>query len=195
MKIAQPQANLICDSETKSQLEEFIAQPEPAEQAPCPGCGEHIPSQCSPECHGAAEALSIDPIRYPIESKVVPLVFEMTASRLMQTCWSCEGHMDQENKLWKIPQVSFYSDSPIYPKLVLIHLTRLYQDKVLGYRWHVVLCDFTQSLSLTYSIQPDLNQVDSPRLGLLQQDLKTISGDMHGKLKMIARELLQTHCH
>jgi hypothetical protein len=103
--------------------------------------------------------------------------------------------MDNENRLWKVPQVSFYSDSPIYPKLVLIHLTRLYQDKVLGYRWHVVLSDFTQSLSLTYSVQPDLNQVDSPRLGLLQHDLTTISDDMHSKLKMIARELLHAHCH
>jgi hypothetical protein len=136
-----------------------------------------------------------NPVRYPIESKVVPLVFELTASRLMQTCWSCEGHMDKQNRLWKVPQVSFYADSPIYPKLVLIHLTRLYQARQLGYRWHVVLSDFTQTLSLTYSIQPDLNQEESPRLGLLQQDLQVISNDMHSQLKLIARELLTAHCH
>ena len=194
MKIAAPNTGLVCDSETKSQLEQFIAQPEPSALAPCPGCNEHIPDKCSGYCECAAQALSIDPVRYPIESNVVPLVFEITASRLMQTCWSCEGHMDNENKLWKVPQVSFYSDSPIYPKLVLIHLMRLYQSKALGYRWHVVLSDFTQTLSLTYSIQPDLNQEESPRLGLLQQDLRIISDEMHQKLKLIARELLHTYC-
>jgi len=195
MKIPTPQNELRCDSETKAQLEHFIGQPEPSELAPCGGCRQHVPESCSSQCQQAPEALSIEPERYPIESKVVPLVFELTASRLMQTCWSCEGHMDQNNKLWKVPQVSFYCDSPIYPKLVLIHLTRLFQTKLLGYRWHVVLSDFTQTLSLTYSIQPDLNQEDSPRLGLLQNDLQVISNDMHGNLKLIATELLQTYCH
>lgn len=195
MRIPVPDNGLQCDSETRRQLEQFKAQPEPSALAPCPGCNDHRPENCSSDCERAADALSIEPERYPIESKVVPLVFEMTASRLMQTCWSCEGHMDQYHKLWKVPQVSFYSDSPIYPKLILIHLTRLFQNKMLGYRWHVVLNDFTQSLNLTYSIQPDLNQVEAPRLGLLQQDLKMISEDMHSKLKQIANELLQTHCY
>ena len=195
MKIPTPQNELRCDSETRSQLELFIAQPEPADLAPCPGCGHHEPETCSGQCEQASKALSIEPERYPIESKVVPLVFELTASRLLQTCWSCEGHMDHNNKLWKVPQVSFYCESPIYPKLVLIHLSRLFQSKMLGYRWHVVLSDFTQTLSLTYSIQPDLNQEDAPRLGLLQQDLQIISDDMHSRLKLIASELLHTHCH
>lgn len=195
MKIATPKVELICDNKTRTQLEQFIAQPEPTDMAPCPGCANHVPEKCSAQCDDASMALSIDPERYPIESKVVPLVFEMAASRLMQTCWSCEGHMDNNSKLWKVPQVSFYSESPIYPKLVLIHLTRLYQSKILGYRWHVVLSDFSQSLNLTYSIQPDLNQEEAPRLGLLQQDLQIISNEMHSKLKQIARELLQTHCY
>ena len=195
MHIPTPERELLCDSDTKDQLEQFIAQPEPADVAPCPGCNNHVPLNCSGQCDDAAKALSIEPERYPIESKVVPLVFEITASRLMQTCWSCEGHMDHNDNLWKVPQVSFYSKSPIYPKLVLIHLTRLFQDKKLGYRWHIVLSDFTQTLGLAYSIQPDLNQVaETPRLGLLQQDLQLISEDMHSKLKMIAGELLHTYC-
>lgn len=194
MHIPTPKKELLCDSETRSQLEQFIIQAEPADDPPCTGCKQHVPKDCSGSCSRAAEALSIEPERYPIESKVVPLVFEITSTRLLQTCWSCEGHMDHENKLWKVPQVSFYSDSPIFPKLVLIHLTRLYQSKTLGYRWHVVLSDFTQSLGLTYSIQPDLNQEDAPRLGLLQQDMQTIADGMHTKLKSIASELIQTHC-
>lgn len=194
MHIPAPKRALVCDSETRLQLEQFLLQPGPSEQAPCPGCKQHMPDNCSAKCGEAAQALSIEPERYPIESKVVPLVFEIMTTRLMQSCWSCEGHMDPDNKLWKVPQVSFYSDSPIYPKLVLIHLTRLYQDKVLGYRWHVVLSDFTQTLGLTYSIQPDLNQEEQPRLGLLQQDLQTISKNMHTRLKDIAAELLRIHC-
>lgn len=189
MKIVTPKNELRYDQATMEQLETFIAQPEPTVSPPCSGCEWHDQENCSTKCERAPRALSIDPDRYPIEPKVAGLVYEMAASRLLQTCFSCEGHMIN-NKLWKLPQVSFYSDSTIYVKLLMIYLDRIFHKKVLSYRWHIVLADLTPTLNLTYNIQPDLNQEESPHLGRLQQDLVTLADDMHGALKEIARELL-----
>ena len=194
MHIPTHQTQVVCDTRTREDLEKFIVQLEPMVVPPCSGCVDHKKAGCSPDCSEVTRALSIEPDRYPIESKVAPLVYELMATRVMQTCWSCEGHMNQDNQLWKVPQVCFYSDAPIYPKLVLIHLRLLYQSKILSCPWQVVLSDFSQSLGLTYSIQPDLNLVEKPRLGSLQQDLKLIAETMHTKLKIIAGELLREYC-
>ena len=189
MKIPPPRDNLLFESSIRRQLEMFIGQPEPSAIAPCSGCNQHEPVSCTATCERAPGALSIDPEQYPIEPKVVGLVFEINTCRVLQTCYSCEGHFS-DDKLWKIPQVNFYSDAPIYVKLVLIQLDRLYLRKVLSYRWHIVLIDMAQTLNLTYSIQPDLNNVQKHHLGKLQQDLKTISIDFHSELKTLARGLL-----
>ena len=189
MKIPTPKNELRFDQETLEQLELFIRQPEPASCPPCGGCLHHEPVNCTTNCERAPAALSIDPDQYPIEPKVVGLVFEITASRLLQTCFSCEGHA-RDGKLWKLPQVNFYSDSPIYAQLVVIHLNRLMLKKSLSYRWHIVLTDMSQSLYLTYSIQPDLNRDTDHHLGKMQKDLQTISANMHHSLKAIAAEIL-----
>ena len=191
MKIPTPKNELRFDQDTLEQLELFIRQPTPATSAPCGGCDRHEPRNCTATCDRAPAALSIDPNQYPIEPKVVGLVFEITASRLLQTCFSCEGH-SRNDQLWKLPQVSFYSDSPIYAQLVVMHLNRLMLKKNLDYRWHVVLTDLTESLNLTYSIQPDLNRETKHHLGKMQKDLQTISTNMHDTLKTIATEILST---
>ncbi len=183
-----------CDPSIQRQLEVFINQPEPEEVAPCPGCNQHIPVHCSPTCDRAAQALSIEPEKYPIEDKVVPLVFEIMATRLIQTCWSCEGHLDYESRLWKLPQVCFHTESQVYPKLMLIHLSRLYQAHMLTNAWHIVLTDMANTMGITYSIQPDLNRAEDIHLGALQLDLMTIAGNLHSALKQIARELLGDYC-
>ena len=181
-------------ADLREQLQSLIDQPEPEAVAPCPACRLGVRSDCSPSCQNAPMALSIEPERYPVERYVVGLVFELMATRMIQTCWSCEGHMDDQNELWKMPQVCFYVVAPIYVKLLHRHLVSLYQSKQLAYRWHIVITDFASTAGLTYSIQPDLNKVSSPRLGLMQQDLTIIAADLHGSLKDYARELLATLC-
>ena len=190
MKIAKPVINY--DSETKkdNDLPLFLNQPEPRDLAVCQGCKYHTPLTCSQTCVNAPRALSIEPDRYPVESNVVGMVYELMATRLIQTCWSCEGHMDENNKLWKIPQVCFYSAAPIYVKLLQMHLGRLQQKRKLKYEWHIVLTDFSQTEELTYSIQPNLNQITNVSLGALQADLRTLSVDLHTKLKDYAVKLL-----
>jgi len=194
MHIPLPDKTLQCDAAMRESLQRFIDHPEPAVIAPCPGCSKHVPRDCSPKCDEAPQALSIDPVRYPLEPKVIPLVYEVMASAGLKSCWSCEGHMNNEGELWKVPQVCFYSDTAIYPQLVLMHLLDLFQAKKLNFNWHVVLSEFNRSLDITYSIQPNLNHVSEPHLGALQHDLGVISDDMHVKVKAIARELLERFC-
>jgi len=194
MYIPLPDNTLQCDAAMRENLQRFIDHPEPAVIAPCPGCAKHVSENCSPKCSDAPQALSIDPVKYPLEPKVIPLVYEVMASAGLKSCWSCEGHMDNEGELWKVPQVCFYSDTPIYPQLVLMHLLDLYQGKKLSFNWHIVLSEFNRSLDITYSIQPNLNQVNEPHLGALQHDMQVIAENMHRKVKAIAQALLDRFC-
>lgn len=190
MHIIKPGDKYFDEGQLAADLEDFINQPEPTETPPCPGCEKHVAEMCSSKCPEAPKALSIEPERYPVESKVVPLVYELMSSRLMMTCWSCEGHMGEDGKLWKLPMVSFYSMSPAYPKMLLKHLETLNYKKLLKYRWHIVLSDFSQTAGVTYSIQPDLSFESDVHLGQLQQDVVNIGTDTVQKLKVIAREML-----
>jgi len=192
MKILRPQTEIDTQGNLSAQLNHFIQQPGSIDSAPCPGCVCDVRSDCSPSCEYAPRALSIEPDRYPIEPHVIAIVFEMMTTGLMKTCWSCEGHMNEKGELWKIPQVCFYSPASIYVKLLHMHITALQQQKMLAYKWQISITDFATTMDVTYCLQPDLNHEASPRLGLLQNDLKLISKDMSAKLKLYAIELLTT---
>lgn len=193
MKITTPTNVSYSDAQAREDLLLFIQQPGPDELAVCPGCKEHIPAKCSANCNDTYTALSIDPERYPIERHVAAFIYELMATRVITTCWSCEGHMNEQNVLWKLPQVCFYASSPVYVKLLCRHLGELHQQKKTRYQWHIVINDFAQTNDLTYSIQPDLNCEADPHLGLLQSDLKVIADDLHRKLKVSAQKLLDNY--
>lgn len=190
MKIAKPSVALLPDTDVREDLTLFMQQPGPEQSAVCQGCTQHSTANCSAKCLEAPQALSIDPIQHPIERNVVSFVYELAATRMLETCWSCEGHMGEDNELWKVPQVSFYAASPVYVKLLSLYLDELQNSKSLTYRWHIVITDFAQTNGLTYSVQPDLNLVKDPHLGLLQADLKTISESLHDKLKWQAQRMM-----
>ena len=190
MKIPEPDESLFADIDVKEELREFIQQPSPQELAPCSGCMDHQPNSCSSKCVRAPESLSIDPILHPIEYHVVPIVYELMATRLIQTCWSCEGHMNEKDELWKLPQVCFYTPSAVYVKLLSRHLSLLNHNKNLAYPWHIVISEICDTCKLVYSIQPNLNDADDPHLGLMQNDLNVIGENLHGKLKLYAQEFI-----
>ena len=195
MKIAKPTATEFSDAGVREDLTLFLRQPGPEARAVCQGCTQHSIEKCSSTCLEAPKALSVDPERHPIERNVVAFVYELTATRLLQTCWSCEGHMDANNELWKVPQVCFYAASPVYVKLLSQYLKELQHYENLTYHWHIVITDFAQSNGLTYSVQPDLNKVKDPHLGLLQTDLKTIADGLHKKLKQHAQKIMEKTGH
>ena len=191
MYIEKPNQELLNAEQTKISLEAFLEKACPDEIPPCPGCTDHIVSKCAGDCSEAHLALSTHPDEFPIETNVVPLVFGLMSTRVAQTCWSCEGHMDNKNNLVKLPTVSFYTSSPVYAQLLHKHVSKLKMDKQLVYPWHVVLTDYAQTWGQTYSVVPDLNFVDKEiRLGGLQNDLKVIANDLQGKMKFLAREMI-----
>lgn len=191
MYIDKPKEELLNVEQTKRNLEVLLAQSCPDEIPPCPGCLDHIQTKCSGNCEEAHLALSTQPKEFPIEKNVVPLVFGLMSTRLVQTCWSCEGHMDSNNNLIKVPTVSFYTSACVYAQLLHKHVSGLKLDKKLVYPWHVVLSDYAQTWGMTYSIVPDLNFVDkNVHLGALQNDLKVIAQDLQAKMKFLAREMI-----
>jgi len=190
MYINKPQDNIKNVAQVREALELIVSQPTAEELAPCTNCDNHIPNECNSKCTKAPTALSSDPINHPLENKVVPLVFELTSIRVMQPCWSCEGHFNQDGNLWKLPQINFYSLSPIYPQLFLQHINELKLKKKLSYEWHIVLANFGQSWHMSYSIEPNLNNVSDPHLGSLQQDLVILAEDLHNNIKLLAKKML-----
>jgi len=190
MHIHKPQENFQNSTQVREALELIISQPSAKESAPCTNCENHVPNMCNTTCINAPSSLSSDPINHPIEDKVVPLVFELTSVRVMQPCWSCEGHFNPDGKLWKLPQINFYSLSPIYPQLLLMHINELKINKKLSHDWHIVLADFGQSWHMSYSIEPNLNQVSDPHLGALQNDISIIAEDLNNNIKKLAQKML-----
>lgn len=192
MKIIKPNADFQHSQQVRQDLLRLIAQPSAAEVPPCPGCKLHSQMACTSDCQNAPQQLSIDAVNYPIETNVVPLVYELAAMRVIQPCWSCEGHLNPNGELWKIPQVSFYSASPIYAQLLLRHISALKLQKRLTYPWHVALSDFGQTWDVTYTLEPNLNydQARHVQLNLLQRDLNTLAENLCARLKTLAQAML-----
>ena len=140
-----------------SDLQLLLEQPTSKEMRPCrfctltcETCGSVICTcNCTPECEAAARKLSSEPDRYPIERLVLPFVFHLNALRVVQPCWSCDGHLDTfsaEEKIWKLPQVWFYSRSVVYPKLINDYLRDLKHHSRLNHHWQVNLCSSRRKL-------------------------------------------------
>ena len=142
--------------------------------------------QCSVDCPEAPRALSSEPDRYPIEQGVVPLVFELSRMREVTPCWSCEGHLDNQGSLWKLPQVWFYSSSPVYVELISHYAWELHSSKQLSYPWHVIVLAYGQPGTTTYSLQPDLTFYAEPELSLMQEDIRRLANDIVGNVMMQA---------
>lgn len=191
MEIELPGPLLENKKRSRAELELLLCQPGPQQVPPCQNCREHIVAQCNARCANAPSALSSDPERYPVEAKVVPLVYELRKTRVLQPCWSCEGHMGVDGKLWKYPQVSFYSATPLYAVLLVNYLTLLKHRKKLNHDWIIVISGFGQKHSgITYTIEPRLGSDTTPHLGRLHCDLITIAENLDLHIKQEARKML-----
>lgn len=191
MHIDVPRQEFLDAQKTRQSLEQFLLQATPNELPPCPACNNHLPSTCSPKCSDAKLALSTEPDQHPIEANVLPLVYGLVSTRVFQTCWSCEGHMDSKDNLISLPRVSFYTPSCVYVQLLHRHLANLIMDKKLVYSWLIALSDYAQTWGQTYSLLPDLNYNNKDvHLGALQNDLKVIASDLQENMKIQARAML-----
>ena len=189
------------DEQQKRQLRQdlqlLLQQPSDKQLRPCPGCGIDTPNvqadttQCSSKCPMAARQMSSEPVRYPIEPAMVPLVYAFFSSRLMTPCWSCEGHNDAAGQSSKPPGLWFYSHAPFYPRLVAQFVNDLKARHRIHYDWSVRLLPFSQSTySLTYALEPLDFHPGVTRLTLLQQDMQTIAEHFNSGITTLAQNYL-----
>jgi hypothetical protein len=105
----------------------------------CCDCPDYDPAVgCHRLCPAAALRLSSDPTS-PLEPLIAPLAFELKRLGVFYPCWSCEGHNDQAGRIWKPPRVWFYANSVVHIRALGEALDRLFMEKRVSARWHVVL--------------------------------------------------------
>jgi hypothetical protein len=132
--------------------------------------------------------MSSDSVRYPIEEKIISLVFMLNCLRVCTPYWSCEGHQFPNGELFRVPQVWFYSRSMIYPKLIGEYVFKLKHEKSIHYPWHICIAYTDNSLETGFSIEPDVKAIENPELKLMQEDAQHIASNMLAGLKTLANK-------
>jgi hypothetical protein len=138
-------------------------------------CRAYDPSVgCNFFCPAAPTALSTDPTS-PIETRIVPLVFELKRAGVFHPCWSCEGHDDPAGRLQKIPRVWFYANSVVHLRALGKVVDRLVTEKSLSARWQIVLTySDLANPDTTFSLEP-ANENGDLDLGHLHNDIVVIA--------------------
>ena len=157
----------------------------------CSSCGStRCQCACSPHCPQAARALSVDPDDYPIESAILPLVFEMKRLSMFSPCWSCEGHARPDGSLWKLPKVWFYCDSTVAVRLLADGLGALKQAGKLRTPWQVVVTfSDPDNPDTTFSLEPVTSPGSAIALRSLQDDVAEIARSLKTMIGTEARSL------
>jgi hypothetical protein len=136
--------------------------------------------------------LSSEPEKFPIEAGIVPLVFVLADTGLIQTIWSCEGHLQPNSgTLWKTPQVWFCSDDPVVAQLLSVALFDL-REKLHCAGWFLRLVPIARGVTTVYSIEPhtDADGADESMLELLREDVLTIAEELPSLLRIMSGGLL-----
>ena len=200
MKINHLEPNAAFSRQYKEELEYLLCQPTIKEMRPCPHCTIPCPCSdsptctcgCSHDCEQAPYQMSSDPDRYPIEERIVPLVYEFYGLRICEPCWSCEGHGSSDGALIKIPQVWFYTRSMLYPRLISEYLEDLLFKKLLAYPWHICITySSTVNVDTAFSIEPQLNLVKEVQLERLQKDVAVIAADFIEAIRARAKRHME----
>ncbi len=179
-------------------LNHLLAQPDHHQLRPCPGCSSPCPCSGSPQCtchcethcEHAPRQLSSDSERYPVENKILPLVFMLQSLRVFPTYWSCEGHVSSDQQLRRLPQVWFYSRNLLYPKLISELLSRLASSRQIHYPWRISLTYSGEALDAGFSLEPFIFPGTPCDLEKMQNDARVIAENLVPGLRAIAREHL-----
>lgn len=143
----------------------------------CTECGASAcQCMCSAKCPEMPRVLSSDPDRHPIEQAVAPLVFAMKQITAFQPCWSCEGHLGLDGKIWKIPRVWFYCQSMVSVRLLTDGLNSNVLTEKLHASWRIaVTFSEPDNAETTFSLEPVQPLDEAVKLPELQEDLSTIA--------------------
>ena len=133
MRYFKPEKKLTNIAYGRQILQNILRQHSPKEKRPCPNCTVPCPCskstvcccQCSWKCPFLSIELSSDPIKFPIEAGILPLVYAMNSLHCCTTYSSCEGHENSHGELRRPPRLYFYSDTVIIPSIIVDYLRQL----------------------------------------------------------------------
>jgi hypothetical protein len=128
--------------------------------------------------------------RYPVEPKIVALVFGFNCLRICPPFWSCAGHQCPDGSIQRVPQVWFYTRSLVYPRLIGDWLTRVHFQKRIANPWHICVSYSESSLDTGFSIEPDLKMMERVVLAELQQDVAVISNALVPEIRELAHDYI-----
>lgn len=195
MKIAKPRSDPEFDAQAAADLAHLLSQPTAKEARPCPGCELPCPCNasiscacgCSVKCPHAPRLMSSDPEEHPVEPGIAPLVLALYGLRVVEPCWSCEGHMGPGDKLLRPPSVWFYSRSATYPMLIADYLAGLAGAKDTKHRWHLCMVTFGDGNDgcPVFSIEPDRSAAEAD-LMMLRRDVRVIAEGFETGIRALA---------
>lgn len=187
MRVEKPDFDAAIRREAKSDLKTLLREAGDRGARPCPGCAVACPEcgsrgctcRCAPDCPEAPRQLSSDPERFPVEPEIVPLVYALTTLRVLPPCWSCEGHNDPTGKLHKLPRVWFYAHSLAYPGVLAECLSDLKIAGKLSHHWRICIVADGDPAHGTFSLEPQIEANETPKLEDLRADAQVISRELH----------------
>ncbi len=199
MREYKPEQKLSNIDYGKQVLQNIIDQPGPKQKRPCPTCSvpcacsrsTSCTCECSWKCPFLSIELSSEPVKYPIEPEILPLVYAVNSLQVCPSYWSCEGHQNDKGELIRHPRVNFYSDSVITPSLIIEYFGQLYFKKITTYRWKVTALGMTADFQAQYMIEPDIALGASYQLKVLQMDVKRIANCLYDGINNKAKQRLE----
>lgn len=158
-----------------------------------PPCDIPAPRDCHRHCPNARFALSCEPEKYPVEKRIVPLVFEMRQLRVFQPCWSCEGHDAADGRLTRIPRIWFYANAQVHLRLLNEGLAALNRGGTLNAEWHVTLAHSAmENPDTLYSLEPRRRDGPGLELAKLQLDIDVMAENLSLLVYDEGRKLAKT---
>lgn len=182
-------------------LDILVRQPAGRELRVCPDCALPCPCSgsptctchCGPHCPHAPQQLSSEGDRYPVEPKIVPLVFAFQELRVCPPCWSCEGHVRGDGEVFRLPQVWFYARSLVYVRLIGEWLRALRHEGRTANPWHVCVSHSESGLDTAFSLEPDLKMMASVDLPSLQRDVLVLASGLVREVQQLAGRYIARH--
>lgn len=154
-----------------------------------PECELHRDTGCDKNCGSAAELLSSEK-GYPLEDKITPLVFEIKRMGVFEPCWSCEGHLGLDGKLWKLPMIWFYAKSMVHIRVLSDALKELHHNKTILNEWVIAVTHSdADNPSTCLSLRPE-RVLEAQDLTSLHQDIKNMEENLVGVVRSVAQKLV-----